>query len=83
MIPLMIAGAIWGHNAVKFANLAARNKREMQRHDVDEFDAGERLPEIQNEGMRPESGKHGVNFNDCTFNIYIKGGGNGRERFID
>jgi len=83
MIPLMIAGAIWGSNLVKIAQLATRRKREAPRREVEDFDPREKLLEIQNEAMSPESRNPGINFNNCTFNIYIKGGSNGRERFID
>jgi len=83
MIPLMIAGAIWGSNLVKIAHLASRKRQEAQRREIDDSDPREKLLEIQNEFMRPESKSPGINFNNCTFNIYIKGGSNGRERFID
>jgi len=36
MLPLLIAGAIWGYNAVKIAQLANRNNRLKKREPEDE-----------------------------------------------
>jgi len=72
MLPLLIAGAIWGYNAVKIAQLSSRNNRLKKRDSEDE--------ETKNltiyKDCTFEDKRTYNHFENCTFNYYIGKKGN-------
>ncbi len=75
MLPLLIAGAIWGYNAVKIAQLANRNNR-LKKRDSDEEDTEKNLNLYNNCTFKHEDKRTYNHFQNCTFNIYLTGGRN-------
>ena len=70
MLPLILAGAIWGYNAVRIAQLANRNNR-LKKRDSDDENAEKNLTIFHN--CTFEDKRTYNYYNNCTFNIYIGG----------
>lgn len=70
MFPLVIAGLVWGYNAVKIAQLASRKNRLQKR----ESDEEEKNLTIFN-NCTFEDKRTSNYYNNCTFNTYIIKGG--------
>jgi hypothetical protein len=73
MLPLLIAGAIWGYNAVKIAQLSSRNNR-LKKRDSDEENTEKNLSLYNNCTFKHEDKRR--YYNNCTFNYYIVKKGN-------
>jgi hypothetical protein len=69
MLPLILAGAIWGYNAVKIAQLSNRNNRIKKRDSEDEETKS--LTIYKDCVFRQEDKRTFNSFNNCTFNYYI------------
>lgn len=70
MLPLVLAGAIWGYNAVKIAQIAKRNR--LMEQDEDEQKS---LTIYKDCTFRHEDKRTYNYYHNCTFNTYIIRGG--------
>lgn len=69
MLPLILAGAIWGYNAVKIAQLANRNR--LKKRDSDDESTEKNLTIFHNCNFHYEDKRTYNYYNNCTFNYYI------------
>jgi len=69
MLPLLIAGAIWGYNLVKFIELKSGNRPQRRNQDEEK-----NLDIFSNCEFRHEDKRIYNHFQNCTFNIYLTGG---------
>jgi hypothetical protein len=68
MLPLLLAGAIWGYNAVKIAQLANRKNR-IRKRDPEDGET-KNLTIYKDCTFRYEDKRTYNNYNNCTFNTY-------------
>jgi hypothetical protein len=66
MLPLILAGAIWGYNAVKIAQLRSRNNSLRKRDEDEENKSLTIFKDCTFEDKRTYN-----YYNNCTFNTYI------------
>lgn len=76
MLPLVIAGLIWGYNAVKIAQLASRKNRLQNK----EPDGEEKNFTIFNNCTFEDKRTYHY-YNNCVFNTYIIKGSKDKESF--
>ena len=69
MLPLVIAGVIWGYNLYKFVELKSGNRPQRRNQDKEK-----NLDIFSNCTFKHEDNRVYNHFDRCVFNIYLTGG---------